>query len=102
VTECVDEPLVPVTVTVYVPTLVELMVRVEEPDPPGLKLMLAGLMEAVRPVGVTDMEKLIMPVKPATLRTVMDEVPELPPETFTVVGLAEIVKSLTPTVIVAV
>ena len=73
-----DEPLVPVTVTVYVPTLVELMVRVEEPDPPGLKLTLAGLMEAVRPVGVTDMEKLIMPVKPATLRTVMNEVPEVP------------------------
>ena len=54
------------------------MVRVEEPDPPGLKRMLAGLMEAVRPVGVTDTEKLIMPVKPATLRTVMDDVPELP------------------------
>jgi len=54
------------------------MVRVEEPDPPGLKLMLAGLTEAVRPVGVTDIEKLIMPVNPATLRTVMDEVPELP------------------------
>jgi len=78
VTEWVDEPLVPVTITVYVPTLVELMVRVEEPDPPGLKRMLAGLMEAVRPVGVTDTEKLIMPVKPATLRTVMDDVPELP------------------------
>jgi len=78
VTERVDEPLVPVTITVYVPTLVELMVRVEEPDPPGLKLMLAGLMEAVRPVGVTDMEKLIMPAKPATLRTVTDEVPEVP------------------------
>jgi len=52
-----------VTVTVYVPTLLELMVRVEEPDPPGLKLTLAGLMEAVRPVGVMDMEKLIMPGK---------------------------------------
>ena len=90
------------TITVYVPTLLELMVRVEEPDPPGLKLMLAGLMEAVSPVGVTDMEKLIVPVKPATLRTVMGEVPELPPGTFTVVGLAEMVKSPTSTVIVAV
>ncbi len=66
------------TVTVYVPILLELIVRVEEPDPPGLKLVLAGLMEAVRPVGVTDIEKLIMPMKPATLRTVMDEVPEPP------------------------
>ncbi len=54
------------------------MVRVEEPDPPELKLILAGLVEAVRPVGVTDVERLTMPVKPATLRTVMDEVPELP------------------------
>ena len=90
------------TITVYVPTLPELMVRVEEPDPPGLKLMLAGLMEAVRPVGVTDMEKLIMPVKPATLRTDTEEVPEVPAGTFTVVGLAEIVKPPTSTVIVAV
>jgi len=77
-TECVEEPLVPVTVTVYVPTVPELTVRLEEPDPPGSKLMLAGLMETVRPPGVTDVEKLIMPVKPATLRTVMDEVPEVP------------------------
>ena len=62
----------------YVPTVLELTVRVEEPDPPEFKLMPAGLMKAARPVGVTDMEKLIMPVKPATLRTVIDEVPELP------------------------
>jgi len=54
------------------------MVRVEEPDPPELKLILAGLVEADRPLGVTDVEKLIMPVKPATLRTVIDEVPEPP------------------------
>ena len=62
----------------YVPTVLELMVRVEEPDPPELKLILAGLVEALRPVGVTDVERLTMPAKPATLRTVMDEVPELP------------------------
>jgi hypothetical protein len=98
----VDEPLVPVTVTVYVPTVLELMVRVEEPDPPGLKLILAGLMEAVGPLGVTDVERLIVPVKPATLRTVIVEVPELPARTFTVVGLADIVKPPTLTVIVAV
>jgi len=54
------------------------MVRVEEPDPPELKLTLAGLIEAVRPLGVTDVEKLIIPVKPATLSTVIDEAPELP------------------------
>jgi hypothetical protein len=74
----VDEPLVPVTVTAYAPIVLELMVRVEEPNPPGLKPMLAGLMEAVRPVELAYVEKLIMPMKPATLRTVMDEVPEPP------------------------
>jgi len=58
--------------------VLELMVRVEEPDPPELKLTLAGLVEADRPVGATDAERLTMPVKPATLRTVIDEVPELP------------------------
>jgi hypothetical protein len=87
---------------VYVPAVLELTVRVEEPDPPGLKLMLAGLIEAVKPLGVIAIEKLIVPVKPATLRTVIVEVPELPARTFTVVGLADIVKPPTLTVIVAV
>ncbi len=86
----------------YVPTALELTLRVEVPDPPGLKLMLAGLVEAVRPVRVTDVKRLTVPVKPATLLSVMDEVLELPARTFTVVGLAEIVKSPTPTVIVVV
>ncbi len=90
------------TVMVYVPAVLELTVRVEEPDPPGLKLMLAGLIEAVKPLGVIAIEKLIVPVKPATLRTVIVEVPELPARTFTVVGLADIVKPPTLTVIVAV
>jgi hypothetical protein len=87
---------------VYVPAVLELTVRVEEPDPPGLKLMLAGLIEAVKPLGVIAIEKLIVPVKPATLRTVIVEVPELPARTFTGVGLADIVKPPTLTVIVAV
>ena len=86
----------------YVPTVLELTVRVEVPDPPGLKLIVAGLVEAVKPVEVTDVESLTMPVKPATLLIVMDEIPELPARKFTVVGLASIVKSQTPTVIVAV
>ena len=66
------------TVTVYVPTVPELRVRVEMPDPPGLKLILAGLVEPVRPVGVTDVERLTVPVKPAILLSVMDEILELP------------------------
>ncbi len=90
------------TVTVYVPTMLELTLRVEVPDPPGLKLILAGLVETIRPLGVKDVDRLTVPVKPATLLSIMDEIPELPARTFTVVGLAEIVKSPTPTVIVAV
>ncbi len=84
----------------YVPTVFELTVRSEETDPPGPRLTVPGLVAAVRPAGVTDAERVIVPVKPATLLSVMDEVPELPTRVFTVVGLAETVKSPTPTVIV--
>ncbi len=96
------EPIVPVTVTMYVPTVLELTVRVDVPVPPGLRLTLAGFTEAVRPPGMTDVERLTVPAKPARLVRVMDEVPELPAWTVSVVGLAEIVKSPTPTVIVVV
>jgi hypothetical protein len=51
-----------VTVTVYVPTVLELTVRVEEPNPPGVKLILTGLVEAERPAGGTDVERLTVPV----------------------------------------
>jgi hypothetical protein len=63
---------------VYVPTVLELMLRVEVPDPPEVKLTVAGLMETVSPVGVANVERLIVPVKPAMLSTVIEEVPELP------------------------
>ena len=52
--------------------------RVEAPDPPEFKLMLGGLMEAASPVGVTEVEKSIIPVKPVTLSTAIDEVSEFP------------------------
>ncbi len=51
---------------------------VEEAVPPGLRRTLAGVAEAVRPEGATDVERLIVPVKPARLLRVMIEVPELP------------------------
>ena len=76
--------------------------RVEVLDPPGGKPIPVGLVEVVSPVGVTDVERLTVPVKPATLLRVMDEILELPARMFTVVGLADIVKSPTSTVIVAV
>ncbi len=86
----------------YVPTALELTVRVEEPDPPALRLIVPGLIDAFRPMGVTDVERLIVPVKPARLLSVRDDVPEPPTWMFTVVGLAEIEKSPTSTVIVVV
>ena len=58
--------------------MLELTVRVEEPDPPALKLIVPGLMDALRPLGVTDVERLIVPEKPARLLSVTDDVPELP------------------------
>ena len=78
------------------------MVSVEAPFPPGLRVTLTGLREVVRPLGVTDVERLTVPAKPARLVRVMVEVLEPPAWTVSVVGLAEIVKSPTPTVIVAV
>lgn len=96
------EPMVPVTVTMKVPEVVELTVSVEVPVAPGLRVTLAGLTEAVRPPGMTDVERLTVPAKPAKLVRVMDEVSELPAWTVSVVGLAEIVKLPTPTVIVVV
>ncbi len=76
--------------------------RVEEAVPPELRGTLVGLTEAVKPEGVTDVERLIVPVKPARLLRVMVEVPELPACTVIVLGLDETVKSPTPTVTVAV
>ena len=70
--------MLPVTVTVKVPAVLEVTVSVEALDPPGLRLTLLGLVEAVRPAGVTDVDRMIVPVKPARLLSVMDEVPKLP------------------------
>ena len=54
------------------------MVSVDEPEPPALKLTVLGIMEATGPAGVTDVERLIVPAKPAILLSIMDEVPGLP------------------------
>ena len=77
-TECESDPIVPVTVTVYVPTVAELTVSVDVADPPGDKLTLVGLTPAVRPDGETVVERLIVPVNPARLVKVIVDVPEPP------------------------
>ncbi len=77
-TEWERDPMVPVMVTLYVPTVPELRVSVDEAVPPGLRLTLVGLTEAVRPLGDTDVERLIMPVKPAILLRLIVVADELP------------------------
>ncbi len=76
--------------------------RLEEAVPPGLRLTLAGLAEAVRPLGVTDVESVMVPVNPLKLLSVIDDVPEEPAGMVRLDGLDEMVKSPTPTVTVAV
>jgi len=77
-------------------------VSVDDADPPGLSVKLDGFKLAVSPLDDTDAERLIVPEKPARLLTVMVVVAELPACAVTVVGLDDIVKSPTPTVIVVV
>ncbi len=52
--------------------------RIDVPVPPELRLTLAGLTETAGPAGLTELERFIVPAKPAMLLSVMDEVPELP------------------------
>jgi len=95
--ECERLPLVPVTVTVYLP-VVPLHERVEVPEP----VTLVGVRVQVRPVdGATPAVRLMMPLKPCNAVTVIVEVPETPARTVTEVGPAEMVKSCTVTVTVA-
>jgi hypothetical protein len=96
-TEWDREPLVPVIVTVYVPTVLELRVRVEVPEPPDTRATLIGLREAVVPEGETDAARLTVPAKPFRLVRVMVDCEEEPEVIVRLVG-AETVKSVTLTV----
>ncbi len=53
----------PVTVTVYVPIVAELTVRVDVAVPPLVKAGLAGLKDVVRPEGEMAEERVTVPVK---------------------------------------
>jgi len=86
-------PLVPVTVTVYVPTEPE-QERVEVPEVPSV--MLVGVNVQVRPVvGEAVADRLTAPANPLIEVTVIAEVPLEPATNATVVGLAATVKSFT-------
>ncbi len=67
-------PLDPVTVTVKVPAVVVLIVRVEVADPPALNVTLVGLSVVVTPAGEEVAVSDTVPAKPLILVTVMVDV----------------------------
>ena len=86
-------PLVPVTVTVYVPAAPE-QESVDVPEVPSVTLV--GVIAHVKPVtGEMAADRFTVPVKPFTAVTVIAAVPLEPATNATVVGLAATVKSLT-------
>ncbi len=97
-----DPPVpVPVTVIVYVPTGVELVVEIVRVDgavPPAVKVTVLGLNEKVRPITgtVVDAARVTLPAKLFRLVTVMVEVAVLPATKLAgVAALAEILKDWT-------
>jgi hypothetical protein len=88
IAECVKDPLVPITVSVYVPPALALHETVAVPDPE----IVAGLIAPhVRPVGTASVRDTV-PVKPFCAEMVMVELADWP--TLTAEGeVAEIVKS---------
>jgi hypothetical protein len=82
-------PLAPVTVTVYDP-VEPLQESVEVPEPATL----VGVRVQVKPVvGLMLEVRLTTPANPSSGATVIVEVPDAPPRTAALIGLAAIVKS---------
>ncbi len=78
VVEWDNEPLVAVTLRVYMPIVDEDIVSVDVPDPPEVRGTLVGFREAVRPEGETNEESDSVPEKPLRLTKLMIDVPEEP------------------------
>jgi len=89
VVEWESVPLVPVTVTVYVPGVELEQFSVEVPEP----VTLVGLNVHVSPVGDTVEARETIPLNPLSAVTVIVDDPEDPEVKETLVGLAAIVKS---------
>ncbi len=88
-----SDPLLPVTVTEYVPAE-PLQESVEVPEVPRETVI--WLKAQLRPlVGETVAVKLTVPVNPFRLATVMVELPRAPASAVTDVGLADTVMSWT-------
>jgi len=89
-TECDNEPLVPLTITVYVPLAEDPQDMAEVPEPTTL----IGERVQESPVdGDTVAVRLTSPTNPLTPANVKVEFPAAPTVTVTVAGLAAIVKS---------
>ena len=88
-TECDRPPELPLTLTLNVPVVAELLTV-------SVTVLLEaeglGLKEAVTPVGRLDPEKVTLPVKPFVGLTVIADVPELPRAMLRLLGDAERVK----------
>src|SRR6266496_918591 len=93
VAEWVRDPLVPVTVTVYVLAVVEEHDRIEVWEAP--RTILLGVRVQVRPAGETEDVSATVPVNPLTGATVTVEVAAVPAVVVTAVGDALTVKSVT-------
>ena len=94
VVECFTPPAVPVTVTVSAPTLALLLtvtVMVEDPVP-GAAMDL-GLKLTLRPLPLTEADKLIDELKPFKDVVLIVDEPDLPLVMLRLVGLALIPKS---------
>ncbi len=98
VTEWDSGPLAPVTVRTYVPAVEELKLTVAEPDPPEVRVTLAGVMDEVRPDGEDVEESETVPEKPPRLVSAIFEVPVEPACVVDEATLLEMVKSTTLTV----
>src|SRR5947209_20568923 len=99
--ECESEPLVPVMVMVYPPIGVlgvALTLSVEVPCPPDVRAIEELLNDVLGPdVGETTAERLMVPVNPFRLVTVIRLVPDVPRGRLRDDGLIEIEKSDTMT-----
>src|SRR5713226_5391823 len=93
VAEWDSEPLVPVTVTVYLPGVEEETLSVDEAEPPEDRVTLVGLSDTARPDGEADAESVTVPENPLRLARLIEGVAGNPDWTERVGGLLEIVKS---------
>ncbi len=102
VVEWFKEPLVPVTVTMYVPAVVleeTAMDSVDEADPPDVTASEVELSVAVKPAGA-DAATETVPLNPLSDATVIVELPEVPCWILSELGDADKEKSETARLIV--